>query len=218
MTQNLEPNVVDVIAPLWAPQSWLQEHTLHTLAELNDDCLQLLCEQARTGLPIPAPMAQLRQTLSALDERARRRAAECSYLLFDAGFNETLRWTINRERGGVGTMGAAPPVAFFSLPRTVEVMRHVLTYAWHLARSHSSAARLLLGMSPRCAELIGTCTLRQVTQLAESRPHWLRPRWAERLPIWRELLCCASAGEASALERIHHRGIQLLAAEVRSFM
>ena len=218
MTQNFEPNAVGVIAPLWAPQSWLQEHTLHTLAELNDDCLQLLCEHARAGLPLPASLAGLRQTLCALDVSARWRAAECSYLLFDAGFSETRRWTSTREPVAETAASAAPSIAFFTLPRTVEVLRHVLTYAWHLARSHGSAARLLLGMSPRCADLIGTCTLRQVTQLAESRPHWLRPRWPERLGIWRELLCCAMAGEAAALERIHHRGIQLLAAEVRSFM
>ena len=217
MSENLEPHASEAIAPLWAPQSWLQEHTLQTLTEINDDCVLLMCEQARAEGPLPPLLEELRALLGTLDPAARRRAAQCPYLLFDAGFTQSRHWTTTAERFAEGTTNA-PCAAFFTLPRAVEVLRHVLTYAWHLSHSHSPAARLLLGMAPRCAELIGTCTLRQVTLLAESRPHWLRPRFSDRVSIWRELLCCARNGDALALERIHHRGIQLLAAEVRSFM
>jgi hypothetical protein len=235
MSEDFDSNASEAAAPLWATQSWLQERTLRTLAEVNDDCLQLVCEQARAGgrsgvraplaaqpsapaIAVPALLAELRQPWCELDVAARRRAARCSYLIFDAGFTETRRWGSTSERPAQDQTAAVAAGAFFTLPRTVEVMRLVMTYAWHLARSQSPAARLLLGMSPGCAELIGTCTLRQVTQLAETHPHWLRPRWPERVSVWRELLRCASGSDAAALERIHHRGVQLLAAEVRAFM
>jgi hypothetical protein len=219
MSQELESNVSEAAAPLWTAQSWLQERTLRTLVEVNDECLQLVCEHARACDPVPALLVELRQAWCELDAGARRRAAQCSYLLFDAGFSESRRWVATSDRPATQERTlAALGGAFFTLPRTVEVMRLVMTYAWHLARSQSPAARLLLGMSPRCTELIGTCTLRQVTQLAESHPHWLRPRWPERVHVWGELLRCARDGDAAALARIHHRGIQLLAAEVRAFM
>jgi hypothetical protein len=220
MSEDFDSNASEAAAPLWATQSWLQERTLRTLAEVNDDCLQLVCEQARAGGrgAVPELLAELRQAWCELDVAARRRAAGCSYLLFDAGFTETRRWGSTSERSAQDRTAALAAGAFFTLPRTVEVTRLVMTYAWHLARSQSAATRLLLGMSPGCAELIGSCTLRQVTQLAETHPHWLRPRWPERVSVWRELLRCASGSDAAALERIHHRGVQLLAAEVRAFM
>jgi hypothetical protein len=221
MTDDFGSSPSEAAAPLWAPQSWLEERTLRTLAEVNDDCLQLLCEHARTlGRDARGPglLAELRAAWCELDVSARRRAAQCPYLLFDAGFTESRRWAPTPEYPAQDSGGATTVGAFFTLPRTVEVMRLVMTYAWHLARSHGPAARLLLGMSPRCAELIGTCTLRQVTQLAESHPHWLRPRWPDRIRVWCELLRCASGCEPAALERIHFRGLQLLAAEVRGFM
>jgi hypothetical protein len=92
-----------------------------------------------------------------------------------------------------------------------------LTYGWHLARSRPAAARILLGMSPVCAERIAGCTLRQIAVLAEQHPEWLQPRWSARLPVWRELLRAAICGDDAALERARMRGLQLLAAEARAF-
>lgn len=235
MSEEFEPRSPDRTGPLWASQSWLHADTLRSLAEVNDECLQLICEQARAGTNVlrswceapahcpsgaaaapPAMLVELRPSWCGLDVGARRRAAHCPYLLVDAGFTETRRWTWVHERHIQDRDGAVPPAPFFTVPQTIAVMRLVMTYAWHLARSQNAAARLLLGMSARCAELIATCTLNQVTQLAESHPHWLQPRWPDRLPVWRELLFSASSGEPAALERIHMRGVQLLAAEVRS--
>ena len=91
----------------------------------------------------------------------------------------------------------------------------MLTYAWHLARSQSAAARLLLGMPDPCAALIAHLGLRQIQALAEAHPEWLRPRWPTRVRVWRELLLAAAAGEALALERARLHGLTLLAAEAR---
>jgi hypothetical protein len=105
---------------------------------------------------------------------------------------------------------------FFTPNRTIDIRRQILTYAWHLARSQGSAARLLLGMSGQCAELIAACTLRQVTEIAANHPDWLQPRWPGHVRVWRELLTTAISGETAALEKARMRGLQLLAAEARS--
>jgi hypothetical protein len=55
-----------------------------------------------------------------------------------------------------------------------------------------------------------------MTDLAESNPHWLQPRWPRHLRMWRELLCGAIEGEGYTLEQARMRGVQLLAAEARS--
>jgi hypothetical protein len=97
----------------------------------------------------------------------------------------------------------------------VEVMRLVMTHAWHFARSEPTAARLLLGVSANNLGVIGGCTLSRLTRLAEMRSGWLRPRWENRPRIWRDLLRCARAGDSGALERLRVRGLQLLAADAR---
>jgi len=91
----------------------------------------------------------------------------------------------------------------------------VFIYAWHLARSQSAAARLLLGMPASSAALIGHYTLRQIKTLAETHLEWLRPRWPARVQVWRELLLAAVSGDVAALERARLWGLTLLAAEVR---
>ena len=101
------------------------------------------------------------------------------------------------------------------MPGATEVARLVFTYAWHLARSQSAAARLLLGMSAPCAALIGHHSLRQIHALAETHQAWLKPRWPARVQVWRELLLAAASGEAPVLERARLHGLTLLAADAR---
>lgn len=195
--------------------AWLQPQTLATLRELNELALTLLAEQA--GAPGAPPSALLRQVgepARALEPEARRRAAACPYLLLDAGFADAQRWrrAVSLQ---VGDAGRAAYGAFFTVPGTIEAARLVLTYAWHLARAESAAARLLLGMRSPCATLIAACTLRQIHALAEAHPEWLKPRWPARPQVWRELLAAAAAGDARALEQAHMHGLTLLAAEIR---
>jgi len=148
-----------------------------------------------------------------LDRDARRRAAAAPYLLLDAGFADRERWRAGAPQ--VEDSGRASGPGFFTVPGTVEVARLCLTYAWHLARAESAAARLLLGMPPGCAALIAQLSLRRIDGLAEHHPEWLRPRWPAHPQLWRELLLAAAAGEAHALSRAHLHGLTMLAAEAR---
>jgi hypothetical protein len=94
-------------------------------------------------------------------------------------------------------------------------MRLVMTHAWHLARSEPAAARLLLGLSEANLAIIGGCSLSRLTQLAENRTQWLRPRWESRPKVWRSLLRTAGTGGGGAVEQLRMRGLQLLAADAR---
>jgi len=202
---------------MWVPQSWLRAESLAGLAELNEQCLELLCEQAcaaAVGRPRPALIAQLEPLWRGLDALARRRAAHCPFLLLDAGLARpgSLAWP---EESRVCDQDFRAG-AFFTVARTVPVTRLVLAYAWHLVRSEGAAARLFLGVSSACAARLAACTLRQVMQLAENDPRLLRPRWPHRIQVWRELLGAAAGADPFALEQARMRGLQLLAAEARA--
>jgi len=194
--------------------AWLGAATLESLAELNEAGLSLLAEQAAVPAEPRAPLREVGALWRALDASARRRAAGAPYLLLDGGFGDRERW-----RHTAGSQVADPgraAAAFFTVPATVEVARLHFTFAWHLARAQSAAARLLLGMPAGCAALIAGCTLRRMHTLAERRPDWLRPRWPSHPELYRELLRAAGAGEGRALERARLHGLTLLAAEARA--
>jgi hypothetical protein len=207
----------EMAGPPWSAQPWLGSATLNVLAELNEQCLSLMVEEAatqnsRSSQPLLRELAHL---WSKLDAAAVKRAAACPYLLMDIGFADPQRWlwaqghhVLERERG--------PTVPFFTVPRAGTLMRTLLTYGWHLAQNRQSAARLLLGMSPQCVNLVRGCTLIEVSELSGKHPAWLQPRWPGHLRIWREFLSAAVAGEGRSLQQARLRGLQILAADARA--
>lgn len=196
---------------------WLESEASDSLVELNGQCLELLAEQS---LAQPTHgnllLRQIGEIWRTLDIEARRRAAACPYLLVDAGFSDPVRWRGTQEQHVSESITAIPYPTLFTVPRAPAVARQVFIYAWHLARSQNTAAQLLLGMPTHCTHLISACTLTQIHELAERHPEWLRPRWPNRIRVWRELLLSAASGEIIALENARMHGIQLLAAECRA--
>ena len=196
--------------------SWLRAETFESLVELNEQCLELLAEQATVrAAQTDLLLRQIGELWRTLDAAARRRAAACPYLLVDAGFADPHRWHAAAAHH-VGDREQLSYIGFFTVARATGVARLVFTYAWYLARTHNAAARLILGMPAHCTHAISACTLRQIHDLAERHPEWLKPRWPARLKVWRELLLAAASGEGVALERARMHGLQLLAAEARA--
>jgi len=200
----------------WEAHAWLRAETLAALAELNEQCLDMLalqyCSAPSAGPAPPLLVREVGPLLRVMDPDARHRAAACPYLLFDAGFADQQRWAWV-SGNYVREKKVSPP--FFTVQQTRSMARLVFTYAWHLARSQNAAARLLLGMSAHCARLIAVCTLRQIHDLAENHPEWLLPRWPARPQFWRELLVSAASGDSAAMEQARLRGLQIMAAEHR---
>ena len=202
----------------WEAHAWLRAETLAALAELNEQCLEMLALQYTSSAVGQASglVREIGPLLRLMDMDARHRAAACPYLLFDAGFADQQRWS---WVSGNYVRDMEPEVApFFTLQQTRSMARLVFTYAWHLARSQNAAARLLLGMTAHCARLIAVCTLRQIHDLAELHPEWLLPRWSSRPKFWRELLLSATTGDSAAMEQARLRGLQIMAAQTRALV
>lgn len=197
-------------------QAWPCAETLRTLAELNEQCLELLGEQALQRAPNAPPIfRELLDLWSQLNAASRRRAGACPFLLVDAGFADPYRW---RWAGGNRVSDQEPVSygAFFTAPAAAEVAHQVFTNAWYLVRTQPLGAALHLGMPPYCANLLRTCTVRQLTELANQHAGWLRPRWVGRVRMWRELLAASISGENLALEMARLHGVQLLAMELKA--
>jgi len=194
------------------------------LTELNVQCLALLAEQAlRPTPPTPPMFRELVDLWSQLDPASRRRAAACPYLLMDAGFCDPYRWQWLSDqhasaRSGVADTLRAPLIfgKFFTAPSLVQVARQLFTHSWHIAQSQPLRAPLFLGMPGHCVALLRTCSMMQLTDLAEQHAGWLRPRWPGRPKIWRKLLEAGISGDPDELERARLHGVQLLAMELKA--
>jgi len=194
---------------------WPCAEILRALTELNEQCLELLTAQALQRCVPAAPMLrELGELWSRLDAAGRRRAAACPYLLLDAGFTDPLRWGWIAGSRVEDREPAGP--SFFTVPGVTGLAYQVFSNAWYIVRTQPLGVPVFLGMSAPCAALLRACTLRQITELAEGHAAWLRPRWATRTRIWRELLQAAISGEGLALEKARMHGVNLLAMELKS--
>ena len=195
---------------------WACAEPLKTLADLNEQCLDLLTEQALLrAATAPALLGDLTDLWSRLDANSRGRAAACPYLLMDAGFADPQRWRwIGTQR--ISDREVTAFAAFFSVARLPKVANQVFAHAWYIARTQPLGAPLYLGMPAQCLSLFRSCTMRQITELADQHAGWLRPRWVTRIGFWRDLLEAAIANDGLALERARLQGVQLLAAELRA--
>lgn len=201
----------NVTARQWAAGEWLSSGVLDPLREINGQCIDVLCAMADrgdTGLPLVGDLAPLWRTLA---PDARRRLADCPWLLVDAGFADDTRWRQLRENR-VGDQPREWRVACLGGDRGQALARRVMTYAWHLARSHRSVARVALGMTAASIERIAALGLRELDAASELYPGWVRPRWETQVPVWRQLLTAAVQGDGPAMQKAGLRGIQLLGA------
>jgi hypothetical protein len=200
--------------PRWERQSGLGAAALESVVEVNQEVLTLLRAQCLDGAAPPPLIRDVSDLLVNLDAVSMRRAAASAVLLVDAGLADAGLWS-DALIGAVNDRPLTLSAPFFTVDGAVNVMRLVMTHAWHFARSEPAAARLLLGVSAANMAVIGGCTLTRLTRLTEVRSQWLRPRWESNPRIWCDLLRTAGEGERGALERMRVRGLQLLAAEAR---
>ncbi len=207
-----------------APRPLAGEDLAGMLADLNEQCLALLAEQALHPIPPAPPMfRELVDLWSQLDVSSRRRAAACPFLLMDAGFQDPYPWQWlsdqhAKARSGVYDTLRAPVTfgKFFTAPSLIDVARNVFANAWFIAQSHPGSATAYLGMPANCVALLRTCSMKQLMALADEHAGWLRPRWPGRPRIWRNLLEAGLSGDPLRLRMAQLHGRQLLAMELKA--
>lgn len=184
------------------------------LAELNSECLGLLAVRASESedAVLPPLLAQLRAQWSELPAHAVRRLAAAPFSLFDAGFAFAPRW-LELRSCGVHDTTLRNGSAYFELAAARSITRRMLVYGWHLARSRPRAACLVFGATISAVESLAACSLAALEAAAERNAEALRPRWANQVGFWRELLAAASAGADRRLHELLLGGVQRLAAD-----
>ena len=130
---------------------------LEPLSEVNECCLELLVQDARSARPGAFPLTvHLRELLSGLSPEIRTRAGRRSLLLVDLELSNVTWWQRLIEHPT-----RPPPVppwrGGFPKARGVLLTRATLVVAWHSLRSDPSAG-CPMGMAPAVAPLIAGLT------------------------------------------------------------
>jgi hypothetical protein len=197
-------------ARYWRSSAILSAEVLEPLYELNRAWLALLASSPRpwTARAIAARLPDpVHCGLMALSTEQRAEIALCPFSLFTAHFSDGAYWTgvagnreIHERKESDGDCGA---LADFTLL--------ALFFAWHLARTSPSSAKIVLGMSD---QTIGVFTRLPLTNLQHTRGCMLdivSARWSDRPLYWLRLL--ASVGHKEDLDAVRTLGLQMLAAE-----
>lgn len=210
--KNREGQRVRQDARHWLPSQGVDPAPL---AALNSECLGQLILRAAESDPIasaPLLLSSLRVQWASLPAHAVRSLSAAPFILFDAGFASAPRWLELRTRG-VNELPQRNEPAYFPADMARAITRRMLVYGWHLSRSRPRAACLVFGSTMAGVESLAACSLVSLEAAAERNAEALRPRWANQISFWRELLLAASAGADRRLHELLLGGVQRLAAE-----
>jgi hypothetical protein len=183
------------------------------LQEVNEHCITLLAAAARTPRSGVFPLAlQLGDLLRAITPEVSARAARTPFLLVDLEFANDSWW---RAVQNPQTGETAPPPSRGSFPRrgAMQLTRATLTLAWHALRTHPQS-RCLLGMSSPVAAVVASLSLADLERVAGRRFRHVRPRWADRPGLWRQLLQSSQIPDIRRTRDFSLRGLQLIAGEL----
>lgn len=205
----------DTGAIVAATPNWLNERTLRPIREVNALFLDLLqqCSKAsgRSAIVNPPLDAGVLRQLHTTSAPTRQRLAETLFLLVDLHFESVDWWT--------GAWKQTPPLErtwIDTVPRklALEVAQASLMLAWHTARSHADAARLLVGLHPSVTEVLADLSLAEVGRVALRHVSSLRARWRDRPAVWEPLLCVAKGDSQAAWRDFHLEALQQVAADL----
>jgi hypothetical protein len=195
----------------WRVGQWLADGNLDAVTEINRQCLDFLASMAPgQGCGHGLPAGQ-RTPLGAMPEALRARLAASPCLLVDAAFDDESRWRCLAPRM-VQDLPAQYAEPVFVGAGAADFVRRVLVFGWHLAHANRQLARVVLGMTPACADLVARLRLHDLDWLVLNRPGLVRPRWERQPRIWQHLLAAAREPDRDVLTRVSLRGLQLMAA------
>jgi hypothetical protein len=190
------------------------ESSLAPLYELNERCLMLLAEAARSDTHSASPLViALRRTLLAMTPDARVRASRRPILLVDMAFRDALWWLDARSHPRRVTRTILDH-EIFPAQSAKHLARATLVLAWHSVRADRIASGVILGISRPVAEILAGLALSDLDSIAERRFRSLRPRWENRPALWRRLLHSGDSADFRRGKEFVLRSLQLLSSEL----
>lgn len=194
---------------------WRGVQALRPVHDLNERCLELLTQLARSeGQHLTPPIVSQYQTLwRSLNGSARERAAHMPFLLMDVHFQD-VDWWRAAQRSRPHPRRKSPQDVAFTKKVAAELMRESVMLAWNTVSLDRGAASILLGMTPAVSDIIAEFGPQDVERVATRYSQYLRPRWQDFPAFWVKLLTAARDADEDALHESRLHGVQLIGGEL----
>lgn len=191
--------------------SWKGAQALGQVHALNERCLELLTQLARTDRQqiSLAIVNQHRSLWRGLSATARKRAACTPFLLVDLHFQDADWWRSAKDPRPSRRRKTVLHAAFTG-KIAGELMRETLMLAWSTVAFDRGAASIMLGMTPAVSGIIAELGPQDVERIAGRHSAHLQPRWEDFPAFWGKLLVAAREGDEEALHEIRLHGVQLI--------
>ena len=140
-------------------------------------------------------------------------AASRGVLLVDMQFDQPLWWQQalgrpeRQSRNGAGS-GAFPRQS------GIELARATMTLAWNAVQADPTIAPVVLGMDTEVANLIASMPLTGLDRFATRHFRRIRPRWADRVDFWRELLSVCDVDPNTSTRELDLKTLRILLADL----
>jgi hypothetical protein len=202
------------MAALPSSYMWGNARTFQIAQSLNERCLEWLARIARADTASPLEiLSRNRDLWMKFDSRACTRAARNPIILFDCNFGHYDWWirVASRDAQPFGVKGGRE---YWSAENATPVLRDILTEARTIAVADPRAANLIFGTSSIGVRLLASMSLADIDRIAADYFMELRPRWAERILFWRNLLLVATGDTDDAMADLYCHSLQLLGADI----
>lgn len=141
-----------------------------------------------------------------LEPRAQLRIAHMPFLLADLHFDDVAWWASwAEERGAAGAVPEVRP----SHTVAIEMTRHVLITAWHLAQLRQFTA-FPVGIGASVASTLSSLAPHELDEIAAKAYPDLTPRWAECSHFWSALFTAARDENEGRLAELQIHALRLL--------
>lgn len=188
------------------PPRWTGAPSIPLAHQLNEQCIELVCDLAAnlSYQALPPFILRNRDLWRLLDAEARRRVAMFPFVIVDLHFKDADRWQ--------EVMGS--PLTSTDTTLFTDLAVETLLFARQSAREDVVVAKAMFAMSSPVASLVASLTLQQVRSIAGSNALELRVRWERDAEFWLDLLVACRAGDEGAMAGARRQGKLLFCGEL----
>jgi hypothetical protein len=187
--------------------------------QLNEQCVELVCELAASPLQtLPAFILKNRDLSRLLEPEARKRVAAMPFAIVNLRFKDAESWQ-QASDGHPMTPADMPDVAntaaYSGVPPNLleDLALETLLFARQAAREDANVAKVMFAMTPAVVRLIASLTVSQVRAIAVANASQIRVCWDNDPEFWGELLVACRSGDEKALVAIRRQGKLLFLGE-----
>lgn len=200
-----EINVEEAVMRSFVSPRWTGAQSIALVHQLNEQCVECLCEIALTpsSHALPPFLLHHREHWCRLDGQARRRMAALPFVIVDLCFQDAAWWQCAPEGRASHSADRTASVGT-SLRFSEDLVLETILFARQAVREDRHVAQMLFGMTAGVAEQIAVLSMQRAMAIAGSAGHCLTVRWAEDLESWQDWLIAARSADEEALIALRH--------------